>query len=307
MRSAARPAARHGTADDDTVAPTEDRPLRRRIRIGKAWIDAVTFDDALAAIATLVEARRGGIVVTPNVDHIVRLEHDSMFRDVYGRAELALADGTPVMWAARLLATPLPEKVSGSDLTLPVARLAASRGWRVYLLGGAPGAAAAAAARMSREFGANVVGVDAPAVTAEGDQVAEQAIVERIQAARPDLIFVALGSPKQERFCERIRERVGPAVLLGVGVSLSFVAGYVRRAPRLISRLGLEWLYRLVQEPRRLWRRYLVEDPQFLGIVWRTSRMPRAERMRVIGPMGAAGPPHLERTPGEPEQTGHVR
>ena len=250
-----------------------------RVRIGEAWMDPVTFGGALDAIAALVDSRRGGLVVTPNVDHIVRLDRDATFRRVCDSADLSLADGTPVVWAARLLGTPLPEKVSGSDLMVPVSRLAAARAWRVYLLGGAPGAAEAAAASMAREHGTLVVGVDAPLVSVEGDDAAERAIVERIQAARPDLVLVAFGSPKQERISARIRERVRPAVLLCVGMGLSYLAGQVSRAPRLLSRLGLEWLYRLAQEPRRLWRRYLVDDPRFVAIVWRTSRMLRAQRL----------------------------
>ena len=258
------------------------RPARVRCRIGDAWIDAVTREEALRDIAAMVDEGRGGMVVTPNVDHIVRLERDALFRHAYRRADLALADGTPVLWAARLLGTPLPEKVSGSDLALPAAQLAASRGWRVYLLGGAPGVAERAAARLVREHGVMIVGTDAPLVTTEGDDVAEQAIVDRIAAAAPDIIFVAFGAPKQERLCARIRDRLCPAVLLCVGISLSFIAGDLRRAPGLISRLGLEWAYRLVQEPRRLWRRYLVDDPRFAGIVWRTGRLPRHDRVRSI-------------------------
>jgi N-acetylglucosaminyldiphosphoundecaprenol N-acetyl-beta-D-mannosaminyltransferase len=274
--------------DAPHAAPREPAQARRRVRIGDAWIDAVTFDGALDAIAALVERGRGGVVITPNVDHIVRLARDHAFRAICDAADLSLADGTPVVWAARLLSTPVPSKVSGSDLMMPLARLAARRGWRIYLLGGAPGAADAAAARLRGELGAHIVGVDAAMVTVEGDEDGERAIVERIRAARPDLVLVALGSPKQERLSARIRERVRPAVLICVGISLSFVAGHVSRAPRVLSRLGLEWVYRLAQEPRRLWRRYLIEDPRFAAIVWRTSRLPRSARVRVVEPRGRA-------------------
>ena len=272
-----------------TATPEAAAPLAHpRVRIGDAWIDAIRFDEALVAIDGLVTAGRGGVVVTPNVDHLVRLASDATFREVYDRADLFLPDGMPLLWAARLLGTPLPEKVSGSDLVLPLARLAAERGWRVYLLGGAPGAGEAAADRMRREHGTDVVGVDAPMVTEHGDAAAERAIVERIRAARPHLVLVAFGAPKQERLCARIRDAVQPAVLICIGVSLSFVAGHIRRAPAWMSRVGLEWVYRLAQEPRRLWRRYLVDDRQFVGIVWRTSRLPRAERVRSPGGTGRA-------------------
>jgi len=242
----------------------------------------MTFDAAIHAITMLVERRRGGLVVTPNVDHLVKLEHDTALKAAYAMADLAFVDGTPLVWMSHLLATPLPERVSGSDLTLPLTRVASSRGWRVYLLGGAPGAASAAAERMRRECNATIVGVDTPDISVEGDVAADDSIVARILETRPDLIFVAFGSPKQERLSVRIRDRVSPAVLVCVGVSLSFVADHLRRAPPFVSRLGLEWLFRLVHEPRRLWRRYLVDDIGIAGILWRTMRMPLAQRVKKI-------------------------
>ena len=116
-----------------------------------------------------------------------------------------------------------------------------------------------------------------------GDRSPEQlAIVERIRAARPDLLLVALGAPKQEFWIDEHFAEIAPAVALGVGASLDFIAGTIRRSPRWMSKVGLEWLYRLGQEPKRLWRRYLVDDPKFLAIVLRTWRLPRAERERWL-------------------------
>ena len=119
-----------------------------------------------------------------------------------------------------------------------------------------------------------IAGVDAPRIAAPDDAEAAAA-ADRIRAAHPDLVLVALGCPKQELWIHHHAARLGPAVALGIGASLDFVAGVVRRAPRWVSRLGLEWFYRLVHEPRRLWRRYLVRDPKFLGIVWRQLRARR--------------------------------
>jgi N-acetylglucosaminyldiphosphoundecaprenol N-acetyl-beta-D-mannosaminyltransferase len=251
-----------------------------RVRIGHAWIDAVTLDQTLAAIAALVRAGAGGSVVTPNVDHIVMLEEDARFRAAYARASLAVADGAPVVWAARLLGTPLPEKVSGSDLIIPLVRLAAAEGWRVYLVGGAPGTAAAAAARFRSELGAEVVGHEAPLVSPAGESADEEAVLARIRAARPDLVLVAFGAPKQELWIERARTTLGPAVAVAVGASLEFVVGRVRRAPAWMSRAGLEWAFRLAQEPRRLWRRYLLRDPRFVLVALGTARLPRHARVR---------------------------
>ena len=268
----------------DPAASQTGRNAQRRhqIRIGHAWIDVLTFDQGLDAIRELVQSGKGGAVYTPNVDHIVTLERNPKFRDVYTRASLSFADGVPVLWASWLLRPVLPEKLSGSDMILPVARLAGREGWRVYLLGGSPGAAKIAAERLREQCGTNIVGIDDGMIRI-GDKSPEQrAIVERIRDARPDLVLVALGAPKQEFWIDENADEIGPAVCLGVGASLDFVAGTMKRSPRWMSKIGLEWMYRLGQEPKRLWRRYLIDDPRFLAIVLRTWRLPRAERERWV-------------------------
>lgn len=246
-----------------------------RIRIGSVWMDALGFHEAVEAIDALAASGRGGEVFTPNVDHIVKAESLPALREAYAEADLSLADGQWVVWASRILRTPLPQKISGSDLVLPLARKAAERGRSLYLLGGAPGAAKAAAERLARETGVRICGCESPRVDLTEP---DEALLSRIAAARPDFVLVALGCPKQEIWSQRYHERLRPAVLIGVGASLEFVSGQVRRAPRWISRAGLEWLFRLVLEPRRLARRYLVDDPRFAAILLRTRRQPLATR-----------------------------
>jgi N-acetylglucosaminyldiphosphoundecaprenol N-acetyl-beta-D-mannosaminyltransferase len=258
-----------------SVPTTRSSMSGRKVRIGELNIDAVTLDGALARIAELVDGGNGGAVFTPNVDHVVKSDKHVAFRRAYSHADLCLADGMPIVWASRLLGSPLPEKVSGSDLVLPLARLAADREWRVYLLGGRPGVATEAGERMTREFGVRVVGDDAPNVDQEGGSADAEHVLDRIRTARPDLVFVALGAPKQELWIERFGRHIAPAVAIAVGGSLDFFTGRVRRAPPWMSRAGLEWLYRLAQEPRRMWRRYLIEDPRFVAIVARTWRQAR--------------------------------
>jgi N-acetylglucosaminyldiphosphoundecaprenol N-acetyl-beta-D-mannosaminyltransferase len=262
-------------------AGTDRSRSRHRVRIGTLWMDAVTFDEALDTIAELVQAGRGGAVFTPNVDHIVMAESNERFRQAYAGANLSLVDGTPVFWASRVLGTPLPEKVSGSDLVVPLARRAAEQGWRVYLLGGAPGVAAEAAERLRLVHGTNVVGHDDAMISLSGND-GERAVIDRIRRARPNLLLVALGAPKQELFTQRVRDAIRPAVAVAIGASLDFVTGRVTRAPRWMSTLGLEWVYRLAQEPRRLWRRYLVQDPKFLWVVARTFLAARRSRTVVL-------------------------
>lgn len=260
-------------------AAAAERPPRVRARIGEIWIDMLSFAQALDEIAALVAAGRGGSVLTPNVDHIVTVETHAGLREAYSRASLSLVDGMPVMWAGRLLGTPFPEKVSGSDLVMPLMRRAAAERWRVYLVGGAPGVAEEAAELLRRQVGVNVVGHDSPMVHADGSSSSEAELARRIERARPHLVLAAFGAPKQEMWIERMRPALGGAVAVGVGASLDFIVGRVKRAPAWMSRVGLEWLHRLLSEPRRLWRRYLVKDPQFLLTVLRTMRVPRRQRL----------------------------
>ena len=251
----------------------------QRVRIGPIWLDAVTFTEALDEIERLACSGIGGAVFTPNVDHMVNLARSPPFRAAYARASLALVDGQALLWASRLLGTGLPEKISGADLVPRLLERAARRGLRVYFLGGGPGIAAEAAEVARRRYGVSIAGVDSPIVARTGEAPPEA--IARIREARPHLLFVALGAPKQEMFIDRYRSELGPAVSLGIGASLDFVAGKVRRAPGWISRAGFEWLFRLSQDPRRLARRYLIDDPRFAAIFLRTLLVPRAERLQM--------------------------
>lgn len=240
-----------------------------RLRLGKVPIDVLSFGDALDAVDRLVEAKKGGFVFTPNVDHIVMVDGHPEFEAAYQRADLSLADGTPVVWASRLFDTPLPERVSGSDLVGPLLERAGQRKWRVAFLGAGPGVAEKAAQIARARWGTDVVSTAAPMIDLE-DTAGLDAIGEQVARTGADLVLMAFGAPKQELLIARIAERVRPAVLLGVGASLDFLAGTVKRAPMIFRRIGFEWLYRLAQEPRRLWRRYLVNDPKFALILLRT-------------------------------------
>jgi N-acetylglucosaminyldiphosphoundecaprenol N-acetyl-beta-D-mannosaminyltransferase len=244
--------------------------LAPRIRIGRIFIDRLSFDAALARIEGMVEAGRGGAVFTPNVHHVVIAEKLPLFSEAYAIADLCVADGQPLIWASYVVGKPLPEKISGSDLVPRLIERVAQRGWRTYLLGGPPGVAEAAGRVLRKRYGDVVAGIGVPVVPL-APSVVDDGIVDAIARARPELVLVALGAPKQELLIHRIRSRIAPAVALGVGASLNFIAGAQRRAPRWLSRAGLEWLYRLVHEPR-LARRYLIEDPAFALILLRSLR-----------------------------------
>ena len=239
-----------------------------RVRIGGVPIDRLTMEEAVDAIDELVRAGRGGSVFTPNVDHIVQCQDDARLREAYEAVSLSLADGVPVVLASRLLGRAAPQKVSGSDLVGPLVRRAAHRGWRVVLVGGGDGIARRASASMTTDNpGLKIVGTLSPRVEVDAPAERRKALLDAIAVLRPDLVLVAFGAPKQEVWIHESRAALAPAVLLGVGATLDFLAGAVSRAPSWISRVGFEWLYRLVHEPHRLWRRYLLRDPMFLGVV----------------------------------------
>jgi N-acetylglucosaminyldiphosphoundecaprenol N-acetyl-beta-D-mannosaminyltransferase len=246
------------------------RPLPRRVTLGHVPIDVVDRAEAVRHIAALVEQGEGGLIFTPNVDHIVLAEKDLALREAYASVSLSLVDGMPVLWACRMLGHSVKEKISGSDMISPLMSLAARRGWRVFLLGGAPGVADRAAARLCVESpGLRVVGTSSALVDVRRPLAERRELLGEVSAARPDLVLLALGCPKDELFGCEVRTAHRSAVVLGVGAGLDFLAGTVRRAPAWISACGLEWLFRLVQEPRRLWRRYLVRGPTFLPILLR--------------------------------------
>jgi N-acetylglucosaminyldiphosphoundecaprenol N-acetyl-beta-D-mannosaminyltransferase len=256
---------------------------REQIRIGALWIDAITFPEALQSIDRLVDARNGGAIFTPNTDHVVLSTRDESVRRAYELADLVLVDGMPVLWASWLLGTALPQKISGSDLLVPLVERAGRQGWRVYLLGGGADSGVRSAEVFRSRFGVNVVGVDDAMIPDPLDAGANGDVLARIEQARPDLLIVSLGSPKQELWISCWKERLRPAVVIGVGAGLDFVAGRSSRSPRWMSAVGLEWLYRLAREPRRLWRRYLMRGPGIVPVVLRMARLPRTERVRRVG------------------------
>lgn len=264
---------------------------RRRVRLGRLFADEFTFDEAVAAIVELARHERGGFVVTPNVDHVVLAEDDAALRAAYDEAALALVDGMPLVWLSRALGHPLPEKISGSDLAEPLLASAAHEGLRVFFLGAREGIAARAAERArARHPSLQIVGVESPPLGFEKDPDALHLVLDKVRASSPHLVLVALGCPKQELFMAAHHEALRPAVLLGVGATLDFLAGTVQRAPAWMSRVGLEWLYRLAQEPRRMASRYLVRDRAIVSITLAMLRQPWERRAYTVEPeAGGAG------------------
>lgn len=230
----------------------------------------LTYEDLCRCIDERVAAREPGYIVTPNVDHVCRFNRDRAFRTAYENACLVLADGMPILWSARLLGRPLREKLSGSDMLPRLSGFAAERGYSVYYLGAAEGVAAEVERRLRQRHPAlRVAGTYSPPFGFERDPAANEETLRRVREARPDICFVALGSPKQELWLHENYRKLGVPVTIGVGAAFDFVAGRARRAPVWMQKAGLEWVWRLCHEPRRLGRRYLIEDSYFLLLLGR--------------------------------------
>lgn len=232
-------------------------------------VDAVEIPEAVERMERWAAERDGCRYVTVTGMHgTAEARRDPTFREILNAAAMVVPDGMPLVWLGRLRGHRLRRRVYGPELMLEFCRATAGRGLRHYFYGGAPGVAVALAARLAAEFpGLVVAGTNAPPfrpLTPDEDREA----VERIHRAAPDVLWVGLSTPKQERWMAEHRERLRVPVMIGVGAAFDIHTGRLRQAPRWMRENGLEWFYRLAQEPRRLWRRYILLGSYF---VWNVS------------------------------------
>lgn len=234
-----------------------------RVDVLGVQFDAVDLDRAVDAVVAMADEPGPHLVVTANVEMVMRARHAPDLQDILRRAALVVADGVGVVWGARRLGRPLPARVAGIDLAGRLCAEAARRGWRVCLIGGAPGVAPEAARRL-RDWHAGIR--VAGALDGYFAPAAEAAVIRTIRDAAPTLVLAGLGSPRQERWLDQHLASLGAPVAIGVGGTLDVWAGKVRRAPRIMQTLGLEWWYRLICQPSRLGRQLAI--PQFIAAVW---------------------------------------
>lgn len=241
-------------------------------------IDRVTISQATQRVVDWCnEPRRDACryVVTPNVDHAVQITHHEGLRESYNHASMVLADGAPIVAASRLLGRALPERVAGSDLVPSVLASATEcpTPLKVFLLGAGPGVAKRAALRIQQLYdNLEIVGTHCPPLGFENNPIANQAALDAVAAATPDLLVVGLGAPKQELWVAKHRHHISAKVALCAGATIDFMAGEKQRSPVWMQRLGLEWLHRLATEPRRLAKRYFRDAVIFPTLVWREWR-----------------------------------
>jgi len=229
-------------------------------------VDRLTADETLAAIERTVETGGFAQHVCVNAAKLVALRRDRSLREIVERCELVSADGMAIVWASRLLGDPLPERVNGTDLMLRLLALAEERGWSVYVLGARPDVLERALARIRAAHPGLRIAGSRDGYFADDESAA---VAGAIRTAAPDLLFVAISSPRKERWLADHGRDLGVPLVMGVGGSIDIVAGVTRRAPRWLQAAGLEWLVRLLQEPRRLGRRYLVTNVRFLALLGR--------------------------------------
>lgn len=238
-----------------------------RIKFMNTDIDNLTMAETLNEIDKLIQEKNCSYVVTPNVDHIVRLEKDEELQKVYKNASLILTDGKPLLWISKWYKTPIKEKISGSDLFPNVCELAANKNYTMYLLGAAEGVADTAEKNLMKKYpGLNVVGTYSPPFGFEKNEQEMNKIKTQIQAVHPDILIVGLGCPKQEKFMYYHCKELGVPISFGLGASIDFEAGNIKRAPKWMSNHGLEWLYRFSKEPKRLFKRYFVDDLKIIQV-----------------------------------------
>ncbi len=247
--------------------PKTDVPSQpaRQMRLMGAPMAVVTEAHAVHAVMAAAEAGEGHWTITANLDHLRRYHDNQIERDLIEEADMVVADGMPLIWASRLAGEPLPERVSGSSMVWSICEIAATSGQSVFLLGGDPSVAEEAARVFATHYpGLQIAGTACPTPGFEHDELELSRLQRQVVEAEPQIVFVALGFPKQDLLIRRLRRALPSASFLGVGISLSYAIVDVPRAPEWICNLGLEWAYRLAHEPtRRLARRYLIEGLPF--------------------------------------------
>ena len=241
-------------------------------------INTWSLNEAIKHFSNISRQKQSRVVFTPNVDHLVLMDLEEDFRDSYHQADYILADGMPLVWFSRLVGKPLPERVTGADLLPGLCAVAARKDLRIFLMGGALNVTPVAAKNLCQKFpGLQIVGIETPPVGFEQDEQWNKRLLTSINQASPDFLFVGLGAPKQEIWIARHKHELKTGLILGIGGAFDMEAGIFSRAPEWMQACGLEWVWRLSKDPKRLWRRYLVRDLRFLKILFREWKKQRLD------------------------------
>lgn len=241
-----------------------------RINFLNTHVDSLTMKEAIVITEKLIAKDGCAYVVTPNLDHIVTLESDPEFAKVYANADLILADGKPLIWISKLLNRPIKEKISGSDFFPCMCEMCAKKGYSLFILGAANGVAEVAAQNLRKKYqGLKIVGTYSPPFGFEKNENELKLIETLISESKPTILTVSLGSPKGEKFIYKHLKEYGVSLGISIGATIDFEAGNVKRAPRWMANHGLEWLFRITQDPKRLAKRYWNDAKKIIPIIWK--------------------------------------
>ena len=240
-----------------------------KVSICGVRIDRLSFDRVIKKLVEHIHFKKyPAYVVTPNAQHIVIFQNDPEFQKIYNRALLSVPDGVPLLWAAKLMNNPLNGRVNGTDLVEELCAVSAKEQFKIFFLGGRPQAANRAAQIMSSRYPQlKVIDTYCPPCNFENNKAEIQKIEETIKTAAPDILFVGLGAPKQEKWIADFYQKLDVPISIGIGGSFELISGMVNRAPKWMQQAGLEWLFRLLLEPRRLGKRYLISNTIFIWLV----------------------------------------
>ena len=241
-----------------------------KVKLLNTYVNNLSMDDTINAVEQMIHADKKSYVVAVNVDVIMKIEKDVLLKELTDKADLVLVDGKPLIWVSKLHKKPIKAKISGSDLVPILCEMAAKKGYTIYILGGVDGIAERARKRLENSFpGIKIVGTYAPIFGFEKDQKELDKINAMITETHPDMLITCFGCPKQEKFIYQNINYYDAKVSICAGATVDFLAGNVKRAPKWMSEHGLEWFYRFLQEPKRMFKRYFIDDVKILGLVWK--------------------------------------
>ena len=237
------------------------------------YVNNIGMEEAIDEICRLVDERIKSYVVAVNTDVIIKIEDDLYLKQIADEADLTLVDGKPLIWISKWLKCPIKEKVSGSDLVPKLCQTAAEKGYTIFIIGGKDGVADSARASLERDFkNIKIVGTYSPPIGFENDVNELNLINQIISDTSPNILVVCFGCPKQEKWVYENYKKHNADVSICAGATVDFLAGNIKRAPKWMSEHGLEWFYRFLQEPKRLFNRYFMEDIKIMSLIKKYGR-----------------------------------
>ena len=232
------------------------------------YVNNVNMDEAIQAIEDMIASEKKSYIVAINVDVVMKIENDSYLKEITEEADMVLVDGKPLEWIAKWHKRPIKAKISGSDLVPILCKRAAEKGYSIFIIGGKEGIAEKAKQKLERDLPKiKIVGTYAPPFGFEKDEIELKKINEMISSVHPDILIACFGCPKQEKWIYENYQKYDAKVSVCAGATVDFLAGNVNRAPKWMSDHGLEWFYRFLQEPKRMFKRYFIDDVKILKLI----------------------------------------